>query len=285
MGDNQLGVFLRERRELLTPEAVGLPTGPRRRTPGLRRSELAMLAGVSVEYLTRLEQGRDRNPSSQILGALADALRLDRDERTYLRFAAKAVNGDPAPCAASDPPAREVRPALLAILRSLEPTPAVLLNRISDVLAHTVAYERYARPLGILDGAEPNLLTWIFTDPRARAALPDWDAHADAELSAVRMASSPDDTHLNALAEDLTVLAGAAFSDRFRPAPLSLPRPTVATVRHPEAGPLRLHMETLASEDHRVLIHLPADAPTEHSLNHLVGKGTLLPLPTHSRSA
>ncbi|GAB2865363.1 helix-turn-helix transcriptional regulator [Actinocorallia aurea] len=276
MADNELGAFLRQRRELLTPEAVDLPTGPRRRTPGLRRSELAMLAGVSVEYLTRLEQGRDRNPSPQVLGALADALRLDREARMYLQFAAKSAGGHPAPCAAFDPPASEVRPALHALVRALEPTPAVLLNRISDVLAHTAAYARFAGPLGVLDGPEPNLLRWIFTDPRAREAHPDWDARADAELSAVRLTSAPDDDHLNSLAAELAVLAGAAFSDRFRPAPVSYPRPSVETVRHPEAGSLRLHLEVLAAaEDHRLLVHLPADAPTELALGRLIGKGAL----------
>ncbi|WP_246097792.1 helix-turn-helix domain-containing protein [Rhodococcus spelaei] len=73
MSDNELGLFLRTRREAVTPAEVGLPSGPRRRTPGLRRSELATLAGVSVEYLTRLEQGRDRHPSPPVLSALAEA--------------------------------------------------------------------------------------------------------------------------------------------------------------------------------------------------------------------
>ncbi|MBI0384744.1 helix-turn-helix transcriptional regulator, partial [Streptomyces albiflaviniger] len=89
MSDNELGLFLRSRREAVAPADVGLPTGPRRRTPGLRRAELATLAGVSVEYVTRLEQGRDRRPSAPVLSALADALRLTASERVHLHRLSK----------------------------------------------------------------------------------------------------------------------------------------------------------------------------------------------------
>ncbi|MCF6526557.1 helix-turn-helix domain-containing protein, partial [Streptomyces sp. JJ36] len=158
MSDNELGRYLRARREAVTPADVGLPPGTRRRTPGLRRAELATLAGVSVEYLTRLEQGRDRHPSAQVLGALADALRLPSAERVRLRQVAKAVGGHPGPCPAAEPPARAVRPTVRALLERLEPTPAVLLNRLSEVLAHTTGYARLVAPLGVLDvpdGAAP----------------------------------------------------------------------------------------------------------------------------------
>ncbi|MCD0452036.1 helix-turn-helix transcriptional regulator [Actinocorallia sp. API 0066] len=282
MADNDLGGFLRQRREALRPEDVGLPVGARRRTPGLRRSELATLAGISVEYLTRLEQGRDRNPSPQVLGALADALRLSRDERAYLRYAAKSASGDPAPCAATDPPVLEVRSSLIGVLRALEPVPAVLLNRLSDVLAHTDAYARYAGPLGILEGERPNLLRWVFTDPRARAAYPNWDERADAHIAAVRVSSGPSDHHLGALAEELAVLAGAAFTQRFEPAPIAMPGAFTETVRHPEAGPLRFQVEQMATEDERLLVHLPADSATEQALDRLIGKGALHSITTRS---
>lgn len=96
--------------------------GPRRRTPGLRRAELAMLAGISVKYLTRIEQGRDRNPSPQVLGALADALLLTPDERIYLLLAAKAASRAIfAPCPGNRPPSREVRPMVQAILDRWSP--------------------------------------------------------------------------------------------------------------------------------------------------------------------
>ncbi|WP_159059887.1 helix-turn-helix domain-containing protein, partial [Streptomyces scabiei] len=85
MSDNELAAFLRGRREAMTPVEAGLPAGPRRRDPGLRRAELATLAGISVEYLTRLEHGRDLSPSPQVLGALADALCLPVPDRLLLR--------------------------------------------------------------------------------------------------------------------------------------------------------------------------------------------------------
>src|SRR5690349_12078944 len=103
---HELGQFLCARREATAPESVGLPAGARRRTPGLRRAEVATLAGASVEYLTRLEQGRDRNPSAQVLGALADALRFTAEERVHLRYLGKASSGMICPNGAS--PAMEV---------------------------------------------------------------------------------------------------------------------------------------------------------------------------------
>ncbi|MBX6768536.1 MAG: helix-turn-helix domain-containing protein, partial [Actinomadura rubrobrunea] len=184
MSDNQLGAFLRSRREAVTPGDVGLPAGPRRRTPGLRRAELATLSGVSVDYLTRLEQGRDRHPSPQILAALADALRLSPDERVQLRDLAKAASGADILCPGAVPPERQVRPTMRALLERLDSTPAVLLNRLGDVLAHTSSYERLAGPIGLLDGEPPNQARFVFADERARAAYPDWDRVADARVAA-----------------------------------------------------------------------------------------------------
>src|SRR5215470_5991856 len=116
MGETELGAFLRARREAVPPAAVGLPHGTRRRTPGLRRAELATISGISVDYLTRLEQGRDRNPSPQVLGALADALRLSMAERIHLRNLAKAASGADTLCPGRLPPERDVRPTMRALL-------------------------------------------------------------------------------------------------------------------------------------------------------------------------
>src|SRR6476646_2572466 len=118
VSDNELGLFLRVRREAVVPADVGLPSGPRRRTSGLRRSEVAALADVSVEYVTRLEQGRDRRPSPQVLGALADALRLTASERAHLYRLTKAA--DPGfNCRGAITPARTVRPTVSALLDRL----------------------------------------------------------------------------------------------------------------------------------------------------------------------
>lgn len=277
VSDNELGLFLRARREAVSPAEVGLPEGARRRTPGLRRSELATLAGVSVEYLTRIEQGRDRHPSAQILGALADALRLSAGERQLLARTAKAAgaaNGI-GPCPAAEPPARSVRPTVLALLNGLEPAAAVLLNRLSDVLACTTGYERLAGALGLLEAQPPNLIRFLFTDARARAAYPEWGRVADDYVASLKLDSFRDDPHVVALAEELTITAGAAFSDRMD-APPAFPRRTgVERLVHPEVGELRLAYETLELPDadgQRLVAYLPADEATSEALDHLTGR-------------
>src|SRR5688500_5451696 len=128
VSDNELGKFLRLRREAVTPAQVGLPAGPRRRAPGLRRSEVAALADVSVEYVTRLEQGRDRRPSAQVIAALAEALRLSGSERLHLYQLTKASDNGFS-CRAGAGPARTVRPTVQALLDRLGATPGVLVNQ------------------------------------------------------------------------------------------------------------------------------------------------------------
>src|ERR1700754_1351858 len=132
-----VGDFIRAKRDRVRPEDLGLPAHERRRAPGLRRSELATRAGISVEYLTRIEQGRDRNPSDPVVNGLADALSLDAAERAHLRYLAKISGGACAGHAPPAPPARTVRPAARRILDMLEPGVAFITNRLGDVLAHT----------------------------------------------------------------------------------------------------------------------------------------------------
>ncbi|NDL56032.1 helix-turn-helix domain-containing protein [Phytoactinopolyspora mesophila] len=274
MSDNELGLFLRTRREGVLPSDVGLPTGPRRRTPGLRRSELATLAGVSVEYLTRIEQGRDRHPSSQVLGALADALRLPSEERFHLLVLAKSASGDGL-CAGSQPPAQVVRPTVRALLDLLEPTPAVLLNRLNDVLAWTAGYRRCVAPPDFLDGESPNLLRYVFTDARAHDVYPDWDDVADQLVANLRAEQSGDDPHASELTDELSVTAGAPFTDRMTAPPALPERSGVDRLVHPDAGELRLAYETLALPDpdsQRLVVYLPADDATAASIDELTGR-------------
>ncbi len=275
MSDNELGAFLRTCRDAVTPAEVGLPTRPRRRAPGLRRAELATLAGVSVEYVTRLEQGRDRHPSAQVLAALAEALRLSPEERFHLRRLAKAATGDGV-CAAAETPARTVRPTVQALLDRLEPGPAVVLNRLSDALAFTAGYERVAGPVGLLDGEPPNLTRFVFTDARARAAYPEWDRVADEHVAHLRIdAGLGGDPHVAGLAEELTIVAGAAFTGRLE-APPALPRLTgVERLFHPVVGELQLAYETLelpVADAQRLVVYLPADDATSTALDHLTGR-------------
>jgi transcriptional regulator with XRE-family HTH domain len=273
--DLELGRFLRTRREAVSPTDVGLPVGPRRRTPGLRRAELATIAGISVDYLVRLEQGRDRRPSAQVLAALADALRLDEDDRDHLRSMATITHTGEL-CPASLPaPARTVRPTVAAMLDRLEPTPAFVLNHITDLLAWTAGYNAVAEPLGILDGDRPNLAAHTFGDPRARAVYPDWDAVADEQVGNLRVGCQPDDIAANELVAQLTAAGGRAFTDRWEARPVSRNRNGVTRIAHPDVGELRLAFETLQlpdADDQRLVVYLPADDPTTAALDRLTGR-------------
>lgn len=273
MIDGELGSFLRSRRESVSPIEVGLASGSRRRTPGLRRAELATLAGVSVDYLIRLEQGRDIHPSTQVLGALADALRLSEDDRDHLRALAMITSGTelcPEPMAA----ARTVRPTVQAMLDRLEPAPAFVLNHLADLLAWTEGYDRLARPLGILDGDKPNLVWFTFADDRARAAYPDWDDIADeqvANLHELRQCDSNTDVFASRLAR----AAGTPFTDRWERRPVGRKRTGIKAISHPAVGVLRLAFETLELPDpdrQRLVVYLPADAATAAGLDRLAGR-------------
>ncbi|BBH66216.1 transcriptional regulator [Actinoplanes sp. OR16] len=271
MSDNELGLFLRSRREAVSPAEAGLPHGQRRRTPGLRRAEVAMLAGLSVEYLIRLEQGRDRHPSPPVLAALAGVLRLTPAERVHLHRLVKSA--DPGfRCRGELGPARAVRPTVRALLDHLEPAAAVLLNQLGDVLACTAGFRRLAAPLGLLDGPDPNLVRFVLADPRARTAFPDWDHVADEQVAALKQGPFRADPHVAAFADELTVTAGSAFTARVARVP-GLARATGALrVAHPEAGALRLMYETLelsADDDQRIVTYLPGDEATAAALRDL----------------
>ncbi|MEO3792147.1 helix-turn-helix transcriptional regulator [Nonomuraea sp. B10E15] len=275
MSDNELGAFLRSRREAVKPADVGLPGGTRRRTPGLRRSELATVAGISVEYLTRLEQGRDRNPSTQVLVTLADALRMTQEERLHLRNLAKMAGGGVALCmSAGQEPSRDVRPTVRALLDRLEPAPAAVLNRLGDVIAHTEGYARLFEPLGLLDGDPPNVHRFVFGDERARDAYPEWERVAAEHAARLKLVSGYDDLYVDDLVSELSFAAGEAFTSWFAAAPLTPPTVPVERVAHPGVGELRLSRETLDLPDgeQSIVVHLPAGADAAGALDRLTGR-------------
>jgi transcriptional regulator with XRE-family HTH domain len=274
MEPTELGAFLRSRREAVTPAEVGLPSGGRRRTPGLRRSELATLAGISVDYLVRLEQGRDRHPSAQVVMALVDALRLSEDDRLHLKILAGASN-NPELCPSRPAAARAVRPSVRSLLDRLEPTPAVVLNHLTDVLAWTEAYAAIAGPLGILDGDAPNLLRYTFTHPAARNALPAWDRVADEQVAALRATLRFAEDEAVRLVEELLAFGGPEFGRRWEARPVQTKGTGEKHLRHPEVGDLHLAFETLQlpdADDQRLVVYLPADAATAAKLDDLAGR-------------
>lgn len=273
MSDNELGLFLRVHREAVSPAEVGLPAGPRRRATGLRRSEVAALAGVSVEYVIRLEQGRDRRPSPQVLSALADALRLTASERVHLYRLTKAAEpGFNCRGRDSGGSGQVIRATVQALLGRLEPTPAALLDQLGDILAHTDGYDRLARPTGLLEAGRPNLARFLFTDDRARVVFPDWDHAADEAVAALKQGPFRADPRVAALADELAISAGDAFTRRVASIPGFTTGTGVLRLAHPAAGMLRLAYETLdlpADDAQRLVVYLPADAATATALDSL----------------
>lgn len=234
-----------------------------------------MLADVSVEYITRLEQGRDQNPSQPVLMALADAMRLTSSERIHLYQLAKSSSPG-FHCLGGAQPNREVRPAIRAILDRLEPAPALVVNRLTEVLASTEGYRLLMDQSGLFDtGVPANYARYVFTDERARTVFPDWEHTADSVVAALKSGPFRTDQSVAALVDELSLTVGAPFTDRLLSIP-SLPAASgIRRVVHPEAGDLRLayeHLVLSADDDQQVIIHLPADKTTATALDRLIGR-------------
>jgi transcriptional regulator with XRE-family HTH domain len=273
-----LAAFLRARRERLRPADVGLPDSGRRRTPGLRREELAVLAGVSVDYIVRLEQGRDTHPSGAVLGALAEALRLSDDERIHLKRLA-AMTSSPELCPAGSTAPIEVPPTVRALVDRLDPTPAFVIGAWFDLLAWNTSWGRLMAPVGLLDGARPNLARFTFTDPRAPTAYLDWAATADEQASALR-SMALDRGYEPAFAELVDELRRVpAFAERWSRHHVVEKRRGTKRIRHPLAGEIRVAYEVLLPPDDRdlrLITWLPADEASDDAIRRAVHEGSTL---------
>jgi transcriptional regulator with XRE-family HTH domain len=269
----ELAEFLRSHRERLTPEAVGLPSRGRRRTPGLRREELATLAGVSIDYLVRLEQGRDTNPSPEVIVALCGALRLTDDEKRHFAMLALKTNlgAFEELCPSRSALASEVRPALRTLLDRVDPTPAFVAGRLSDVLAWNASWRMLVTPLGILDEEPPNLARYIFLNPASRRVMSDWEGAADGQTSVLRAAhlTLGNDQRFVALIDELSVVP--EFAKRWEAHTISLQQPRVIRLVHPDVGRLVLILEGLTTQDDQHLeTWLPYDEATEAAIRTLL---------------
>jgi transcriptional regulator with XRE-family HTH domain len=195
----ELGAFLRSRRARITPDQVGLPQTGRRRTPGLRREELALLAGISATWYTYLEQGRDIRASDQVLDALASTLRLDRHERGHLFQLAghtpAAEVEDPEPLAAE----------VAAVPLLLQPYPAYIIGGNYDVLSYNQAADELFPKLAAAADRPANFARWVFLEPAARDVLADWEPEARGLLARLRTLAGrhPGDPRYTLLIEDL----------------------------------------------------------------------------------
>ncbi|MDW5325214.1 helix-turn-helix transcriptional regulator [Plantactinospora sp. KLBMP9567] len=265
MQRDQLADFLRRRREAIRPAEVGLADGPRRRTAGLRREEVAMLAGMSVDYVVRLEQGRSSQPSPQLLGALARALRFSDDERDHLFHLA---GHRPPP---GDGVARLARAGLLRMLDLLGDTPALVLSDLGEVLAQNPAAVLLTGDHTSFSGDRRYAVYRWFTDPATRTVHPPEEREyhgrqivADLRAAAGRRSGDPTVT---GLVERLQA-ASADFGRLWAEHEVAVRRVDRKTIVHPRVGRLLMDCETLVTPDQgqQLLVLTPADAEARERL-------------------
>jgi transcriptional regulator with XRE-family HTH domain len=275
---DELGEFLRSRRSRLSPAEVGVRTyGERRRVPGLRREELAQLAGVSVAYYTRLEQGLSRNASDGVLDALARALRLDADETDHLRVLARPVR----PAARYRPKPERVRPSVKTMLASMGDVPAVLIGYRNDVLAwnamgHALLFGHFPFDAPDWPDTRPNWIRLIFCDPHMRELYADWKTKAQDAVAYLRLVSGqrPDDPRLASLIGDLSVNS-PEFARLWAGHAVRQCRAGVRGFRHPLVGSLMLNeeiMELVRDNGQRLVLYsADPDSSSEAALRLLTG--------------
>lgn len=262
MARSELGAYLSARRADVTPGDVNLPATGHRRVPGLRREEVALLAGVSADYYIRLEQGRERTPSAQVLDALAAALRLDDDGRLHLF---RLAGLGPRARAAAVPD--RVEPSLLALMDTWPHNPAIVYNRAYDVLASNAIAD------ALFHGwtHSRNLMHVVFTDPAARAFYRDWHDVARNSVAGFRLGhgAAPDDPRIRQVLTEL-LEASPEFADlwaRHDARGKALERKRFA---HRDVGRLTLTMQTFdvrsAPGQELVVYHAEPASPSSEAL-------------------
>ncbi|WP_438828617.1 helix-turn-helix transcriptional regulator [Streptomyces klenkii] len=270
----ELADFLRRSRDRIRPQDAGLPAGPRRRTPGLRREEVAQLAGMSADYYIRLEQARGPQPSPQMLAALARALRLDTDERDHLYLL--AGHRPPAGRTAGD----HVAPGLLHLLDQLPATPAQVLNDLGDVLAQNAMARALLGGVCTVSEHGRNVVWRWFTDPAVRAAYPPEEHEhygrlhtADLRAAVARRAGDQAATRL----VDRLREASDEFRTLWERHEVAVRRRTRMRVLHSLVGPVDLDCQVLLSPDcdqRLILLTPPPGTDTQDRLALLGTVGT-----------
>ncbi|MGX1756344.1 helix-turn-helix transcriptional regulator [Streptomyces lydicus] len=272
----ELGDFLRSRRERITPADVGLPAGPRRRTPGLRREEVAQLAFISTEYYTRLEQARALHPSSEVLTQLARALRLSDPERDHLHQLAGA------PPLSPPGPSREVRQSIVDLLHRLPGAAAIVISATYEIIAWNDLAAALMEDFSALSRRDRNLLRRAFLGPyrhgRRLYGVSDADAFTRTSAQHLRAAAAryPTDPEVTGLVREL--LDGSAEFAHIWAAHDITARPTPCkTFAHPLVGPISVNCDVLdiADRDQQLLIYTaPPGTPSEEALRLLSVVGT-----------
>jgi transcriptional regulator with XRE-family HTH domain len=250
-GKTQLGAFLQARRSQLRPDDAGVPTyGERRRVPGLRREELALLAGVSSSYYTRLEQGHSLSASAEVLDAIAGALRLDDSERRHLHDLAQADRHRPRH---RRPPPERVTDATSQLLDVLGDAPAIVLGRRSDVLAwNRLGHALFAGHLDFdapgTPARRPTMARLVFLDGHTRELYTDWPSKARAVVGNLRLVAGryPQDTALYELVGELSAKS-AEFASLWADHRVKACAVAPYEMRHPLVGALTVVQQTLSS--------------------------------------
>ncbi len=260
----ELGGFLKARRARLRPEDVGLAPGPRRRTPGLRREEVALLAGVGVSWYTWLEQGRPINASWQVLDAVARTLQLDRAGRWHLYRLAEAM---PLRSLAKT---GDVPEAVCDVLRSLDPLPAVLVNGRFDIIKTNDAHEEMFWEWHALPCVHKNLLWCAVTEPRARKQFLNYDEEIPYMVARLRASYAQ---HIGDAEweEDIRRLAGLSleFAELWARHEVAGPAPRTLRFDHPDAGLMtftRTELDVAGLADLRISVYSPLDDDTRSRL-------------------
>ncbi len=272
----ELSEFLRTRRARLKPEDVGLPDfGRHRRVPGLRREELAQLAGVSVAYYTRLEQGNGRNVSAEVLDAIARALRLSDAESSHLTHLAKPKQHKKK----SSTPAQHVRGPLRQLLDTIDTVPAYISGRRTDILVWNRMAAAVFGDWSELPPQERNWARLVFLRPEYRDLFVEWEQKAADIVSMLRMDAGycPDDPRLSALVGELSVKS-AEFRRLWATHDVKEKTYGVKRLLHPLVGDLTLHFEgfRLADGSDQILVtyHAEPGSPSADALRLLASWGT-----------
>lgn len=256
MERDELADFLRRRRELLTPADVGIAPGTRRRTPGLRRDEVALLAGMSTDYYTRLEQRRGPHPSTQILGSVARALRLDDDERDHLYILAGQA---PPTRIGAD---RHVGPGLMHLLTKLDDTPACVVSDLGEILAHNAMFEALSGGVPNYAGLDRYVVWRFFMNPEARRGFveEDWDGLAHKHVADLRAVSArrAGDKEIASLVSRLRT-ESAEFEKVWSEHRVAFKAPAIKRFVHPDVGVVAVRCETLATqkEGQHLMVYSP----------------------------
>jgi transcriptional regulator with XRE-family HTH domain len=273
MQREQLADFLRRRRAAIRPAEVGIADGPRRRTAGLRREEVARLAGMSVDYVVRLEQGRSSQPSTQLLGALARALRLSEDERAHLFH-----------LAGHQPPRAEglagmARLGLVRVIDLLVGTPALVLSDLGEVLAQNSAATLLMGDLTAYTGDQRYIVYRWFTDPATRGEQPpeEQERQSRSLVSDLRAGAGrrPGDKEVTRLIERLQA-ESLDFRRLWSEHEVGVRRADRKTFVHPRVGPIEMDCETLVTPDlgQELLVLTPASIADSERLALLYVLGT-----------